>query len=273
MLKVFFGHHKCASQWIALVIERVCNEMALKSFCAYQDEINKYGSLQSLIDKEKPDFLIIPESNKDRIKEIKMDFLGFHTVRDPRDIIVSCYFSHKKSHKISNYIPTIEHRNKLQQLPKKEGIDYEITISKVFIENLYNWEYNNPNILETKFEKITSSPQEEFEKIFNFLGFFEIKETILLSLICYYNRMLRKLKINKWTIRLTNYSKSQLQKTLKDLSFQSLKKGKFIGLGNTSNHYRKGVSGDWKNHLTPEQEQTILAFFPEILQKLNYTDE
>ena len=273
MLRIFFGNHKCASQWTTLIIERVCNEMAWKSFCAYQDEINKHGSLQQLIDKEKPDFLIIPESSKERIAEIKTDFFGFHIARDPRDIIVSCYFSHKKSHKISNYIPTLAHRKKLQELPKKEGIDYEISISKVFIENLYNWEYDYPNIVETKFEKITDSPQEEFENIFDFLGLFETKNNPLFSLMCYYNRVLQKLKIKKMGIRLTSYSKNQLAKTLKELSFQSLKKGETIGLGDTSNHYRKGVSGDWKNHLTPEQEQTIVAFFPDVLQKLNYTDE
>ncbi len=271
MLKVFFGHHKCASQWITLVIERICNELGLKSVCAFQYTIDNYGSLQKLIDIERPDFLILPESNHKRTQEIQVEYKGFHIIRDPRDIIVSCYFSHKKSHKISRFIPTAEHRERLQSLPKQEGLDYEISISKVFIENLYEWNYNYNNIFESKFEIITNSPKNELINIFSFLDFFEENTSKLFSLLCYFNRIMQKLRLNFLKIRLEKYTTKQLERTLNDLSFESLKAGTNKGLGKTSSHYRKGSSGDWKNHLTDEQEKKILNYFPNILKKLGYT--
>lgn len=270
MLRVFFGHHKCASQWVTLIIERICNEMGLKSICAYQDTINKYGSLQHLLEIEKPDFLILPESNHNRTLEIKSEYLGFHIIRDPRDIIVSCYFSHKKSHKISNYIPTLEHREKLNVLPKKEGLDFEFSISHVFIENLYHWKYNYSNIYETKFEILTQYPEQEFYKILSFLDMLEDKENFVKGLIYDFNRFFKKMQLNPFIIRLNKYNKNQLNKIIKQLSFANLKTEKNKNLGKTTSHYRKGESGDWKNHLDATQEKMILDFFPNILEKLKY---
>lgn len=270
MLRVFFGHHKCASQWVTLVIERMCNELGWKSVCAFQYTIDKYGSLQKFIDEEKPDFLILPESTHERTLEIKVDYKGFHIIRDPRDIIVSCYFSHKKSHKISRFIPTAEHREKLQLLSKEEGLDYEISISKVFIENIYEWNYNYDNIFESKFEIITNSPKSELVNIYSFLDLLEENTSIVFSLMCYFNRVMQKLKINFFKIKLKKYTGEQLEKTLNELSFESLKAGKNKGLGKTSSHYRQGSSGDWMNHLSDEQEKKILNYFPNILDKLGY---
>jgi hypothetical protein len=269
MLRVFFGHHKCASQWITLVIERMCNEMGWKYICAYQNTINKYKGIQDLIDIEKPDFLILPESTHKRTLEIRVEYKGFHIIRDPRDIIVSCYFSHKNSHKITKFIPTQEHKDMLQSLSKKDGMDYEISISKVFIENLFQWNYNYNNILETRFEILTNSSIEEFERIFTFLDILK-NDNPTSQFVYQYNRILKRLNINALIYKVENYSSKQLRKTLQDLSFDNLKNENNKNLGNTSSHYRKGVSQDWKNHLTKEQEQKIIEYFPGILQKLDY---
>ena len=270
MLRVFFGHHKCASQWITLIIERMCNEMGWKSICAYQDTINKYKSLQHLIETEKPDFLILPESSHNRTIEIKSEYFGFHIIRDPRDIIVSCYFSHKKSHKISNYIPTLEHREKLNILSKKEGINYEFSISYVFIENLYRWKYNYSNIYETKFEVLTQHPEQEFYKILSFLTILKDQGSFMDGLIYNYNRFCRKTHLTPFVIKLNKYNKNQLNRIIRQLSFKNLKQEKNKNLGRTTSHYRKGESGDWKNHLDESQEKMILDFFPNILEKLKY---
>jgi hypothetical protein len=118
MLRVFFGQHKCASQWVTLVIERICNELGWKSVYAYEKVRTEHGGLRALINDENPDFLIIPESNVELVGEIDRPFQGFHVIRDPRDIVVSGYFSHKGSHLLSPAGVTMEHREKLQTLPK-----------------------------------------------------------------------------------------------------------------------------------------------------------
>lgn len=273
MLKVFFGHHKCASQWSTLIIERLCNELGWKLVIAYQGTIDEKGSLAQLIEDEDPDFLIIPESRQSRVMEIPVPFKGFHIIRDPRDIIVSCYFSHKTTHKAKQQIPTKEHKQKLNELPFEEGMDYEISISKVFIENLYSWEFTDDRIFETKFDDVTKDPERTFADILEFLEVIKPgKKNPLLGLISLYNRIMKRTRLTALCVKVNYSSRNRLYEILKELNFGNLQKGPRKSLGDTTDHYRTGKSGDFRNHLTKEQEDRLLSYFPGILQKMNFKE-
>lgn len=273
MLKVFFGHHKCASQWSTLIIERLCNELGWKLVIAYQETIDKHGSLAQLIKDESPEFLIIPESRQSRVSEINIPFKGFHIIRDPRDIIVSCYFSHKTTHKVKQQIPTAEHKQKLNELPFEEGMDYEISVSKVFIENLYSWDFSDDRIFETKFDEVTKDPKISFANILVFLEVIKPgKGHPSIGLIAFYNRVMRRVRLHTLCIKMKYSTRSRLQRILKELNFGNLQKGPRKSLGDTTDHYRTGRSGDFRNHLTKEQEDRLLSYFPGILQKMNFEE-
>ncbi|MBZ0205149.1 MAG: sulfotransferase domain-containing protein [Flavobacteriales bacterium] len=274
MLRVFFGQHKCASQWVTLVIERICNELGWKSVYAYEKVRTEHGGLRALINDENPDFLIIPESNVELVGEIDRPFQGFHVIRDPRDIVVSGYFSHKGSHLLSPAGVTMEHREKLQTLPKKAGMDLEIaTLAQIPLSNIYKWDYHHPSILETKFMEITQAPLEEFTRIMVFMDMIEEKNDRLFGMKCFYNRLVKKAGMRAMRMRTEKYSVHQLESTLEQLSFGNLKKGKLKSLGQKTDHYRKGMSGDWRDHLTPQQEEEIDRLFPDIFTKLGFADQ
>ncbi|MBK8580930.1 MAG: sulfotransferase domain-containing protein [Flavobacteriales bacterium] len=271
MLRVFFGQHKCASQWATLVIERICNEIGWRSLTAYGVLIREHGGLRALLQHEKPDFLIIPESNAELIKEIDQPFRGLHIIRDPRDIIVSGYFSHKKPHPLSPKGVTVEHREKLQTLPEEGGIDLEIaTLGRIPLSNLYHWDYENPWILETEFKRITNAPFEEFSRILEFMEMIGEKNDSLFAAQCFYNRAVKKAGVKAMQIRSEKYARHQLRKSLDELSFANLKKGGLKRLGQKTDHYRKGKSGDWQDHLSLRQEEEITRIFPGIFEKLGY---
>lgn len=251
----------------------MCNELGWKCLSAYRVLINEHGSLRALIEREKPDFLIIPESNMELIKEIDQPFRGFHIIRDPRDIIVSGYFSHMKSHALSSHGVTLEHRQKLQALSKEQGIDLEIaTLGRIPLSNLYQWDYGNPSIHETEFKQITNDPIQEFTRIFAFMEMLEEKNDLIFTVQCLYNRAMKKIGLKTMQIRSERYSAHQLRKTLEQLSFANLKRGRLRRLGQKAAHYRKGKSGDWKNHMTAQQEDEINRVFPGIIGKLGYDD-
>ena len=272
MLRVFFGQHKCASKWVTLLIERMCNEMGWKSAIAYRAHVDEHGGLRPFIEKQRPDFLIIPESDISLVGEIPVPFKGFHLIRDPRDLVVSGYFSHLKVHDLTTNPEqgvTAEHRRQLEELPKEQGIDLEIaTIARIPLEHLYEWNYRNPDILEVKFEQLTADTYKEMMAILTFLDMEGPTNRFPFALRCYINRLLKRAKIRG--PRTDRYSGSQLRKTLRDLSFENLKRGKPWWLNQKGAHYRKGKAGDWRHHLTDRQEREIDRIFPGILQKLGY---
>ena len=51
--------------------------------------------------------------------------------------------------------------------------------------------------------------------------------------------------------------------------FSEMARGRAQGIEDASSHYRKGVSGDWANHLKPQHKEYFRRRFP-ILLKLGY---
>ena len=94
---------------------------------------------------------------------------GFHVIRDPRDVIVSGYFSHKYTHSIGKWEQLKVHRENLLILDESKGMLKEIEFSSLFINQIKNWNYNDPRILEIKYEDIIRNPLGEFLKIFDYL--------------------------------------------------------------------------------------------------------
>lgn len=58
---------------------------------------------------------------------------------------------------------------------------------------------------------------------------------------------------------------------LKAASFEKLSGGRGHGEEDTSSHFRKGVSGDWHNHLKPETAHEIRALAAPQLERLGYS--
>ncbi|MEX1061039.1 MAG: hypothetical protein WED13_08455, partial [Methyloceanibacter sp.] len=70
------------------------------------------------------DYGFLSYINADRafIKQLDMPFRAVHVIRDPRDVVVSAYFSHLHSHPTSGWPELIDFRGKLTSLSTKEGL-------------------------------------------------------------------------------------------------------------------------------------------------------
>ena len=74
---------------------------------------------------DQPDILGISNSHVDHLS--KLEFTkGFYTIRDPRDVVVSSYYSHLHSHKTSTWTELAEHREQIKKWSKEDGILFEI---------------------------------------------------------------------------------------------------------------------------------------------------
>jgi hypothetical protein len=136
----YFGHHKCATTWLNDIIGQVCKRIGLSIVIIHNSELFN-DSLES-IKNHQIDFLSYINADIENVKKLENNFIGFHVVRDPRDIVVSAYYSHLYSHPVGGGWPElIEHRKNLQNSSKDKGLFLEMDFLDNFVfQNLYKWD-------------------------------------------------------------------------------------------------------------------------------------
>jgi hypothetical protein len=156
---------------------------------------------------------------------------AIYVMRDPRDLIVSNYFSLRYSHvPIGAILSTREH---LEKLDESAGLHQMIEWYQSLggFAGMLSWAQaaaRDPDILVIQFETLTGMhSKDEWARIFSFFDIHMPPEV--------------------------------LQAVLEDHSFEA-KAGRKQGQEDKSSHYRKGIAGDWKNHFNEQ----ILPYFKEV---------
>ncbi|RSM65034.1 sulfotransferase [Actinoplanes sp. ATCC 53533] len=163
----------------------------------------------------------------------------FFVLRDPRDIVVSSYFSTRSSHTPMGDIPEV--RKVLQEKPLKEGLLYLIgnLSQKGTFRNLRSW---------------ATAPAAEAVRLFRYedlTGERQEDEVDLLMRHC--------------GIELPP---AELAGLLSRYSFSRMRGEREIA-GKVS-HYRKGKSGDWRNHFDDDIYEAFAAATGDLIELLGY---
>ncbi|MFT5155048.1 MAG: hypothetical protein ACI841_005058, partial [Planctomycetota bacterium] len=164
----FYGHHKCASTWVHSVIDQVVADTGHRVAYLY-DSKNFDGDLRGHIDRERVEFLSYVNADIEHTKDLPAH-KAFHMIRDPRDLIVSSYFSHKGSHPTHAWPELIPYREKLKTVPKDEGLMLELEFSSPFLNQISTWDYEQEHVLEFRQEDFTPDPYRAFLRAFEFIG-------------------------------------------------------------------------------------------------------
>jgi hypothetical protein len=273
-LLVYFGHHKCASTWLAGISHQVCHALGFKHIIVHSTSILN-SSLGDFVRTNRIEFLSYVNANIDFVSELDQ-FLGFHVIRDPRDIVVSGYFSHRFSHPTSDdWQELTKHREHLNDVSEEEGIFLEMKFDETTFNDLYNWNYNQPNVLELKMEELITSPYEEMVRVYSFLNIAD-DDTGLLNTARFFlasinNKLYFKSKgIYPFRINSLKIPVSQLLGIVYDNRFAKKAEGRQHGQENLMSHYRKGVPGDWVNHFNAEHREYFKDHYNDLLLKLGY---
>jgi hypothetical protein len=170
-------------------------------------------------------------------------YKGFFVMRDPRDILISWYFSMRHSH------TALENVRKVRETLDRMSFDDGILLAMDHLHGsghfqvLDSWvdaPRTDPNVLLVRFEDLIGLANENvFEELF---GHCDI-------------RMPRK----------------QLRKLLARYSFRALS-GRSPGQENINHHYRKGVSGDWRNYLNDSLALRFKAVAGNLVARLGYAE-
>lgn len=283
-LRGFFGHHKCATGWIDIILSEICLNLGLNFQIVHRiAQLENQNGLANLVRNRNVDFIAYTNAKVEHIQDLPF-VKGFHVVRDPRDVLVSAYFSHLHSHPTDNWPELAEHREKLKSLSKEEGLFCEMDFSAEEFEDMYNWNYTRDDILELKMENLTANPIPGFIEIMDFLSMLDQNRTsgiqrLVNTATLQVNRLLHK---SRYVLPTKEVPKLQTRYTLPEekvtsivqkKSFSNLSGGREKGEENVQSHFRKGVPGDWANHFTPEHKQVFKERFNDVLIKTGYEED
>jgi hypothetical protein len=237
---VYVSHHKCATQYTMAVLRAICRHKRLPA--VKLDWRRKVSVSQFMLNK----VLLIQDHSSDIIDIRSVQGRGFHVIRDPRDLLISMYFSHKESHVVRDPKAgeILRNREVLAELDLNAGLRYLIRNSEYFgrvMREMAAWDYQMRNFYETSFERLTTNPAAEFGLILEFLGL--------------------------------EVGVGELAEILERNSFGSLRSQWRSQHGEGANHYRKGRTGDWINHFSEATKELFKERHGKLLIRLGYAKD
>jgi len=226
---------KCGSQWVRNVLTDpgVFEAAAMKNIVS-TDEIKDQGLHHLKPATFYGPSYAVPPTDWQRLAG-KSDRLVF-VKRDPRDIIFSWIYSLTYSH--PDRTQHKARRASLREASPKERLNMACQAAANFARGMVEYEESkDPKIYVTSYEALMKDSLGEFNRIIEFAGWPVQKQTLAHSV-----------KIN---------------------SFEA-QSGRRPGEQNIFSHFRKGVPGDWKNHLSRAAAKEFEALIPGILRRLGY---
>jgi len=283
-LRAYFGHHKCATGWTDAILMEICYHMGIRFRIVHSpNDFRSYSSFPSFVEEEKVDFLAYTNADRRLASSLPL-YRGFHMVRDPRDVLVSAYFSHRFSHPTDRWPALERHRTRLQEVSKEEGLLLEMEFSRWVFEQMYSWDYNRENVLELRMEDVTARPVEHLTKIARFLNILDENTSggarqmtrqfqMRVNRLNQRGRRFMPANLPMFPVprrRFEDITLPMLETIVRKKSFEKLAGGRKKGEENVQSHYRKGKAGDWQNHFTEAHKEGFKERFNDVLLKLGY---
>jgi len=165
-------------------------------------------------------------------------------IRDPRDVVISGYYYHLHSkeawlQKPQSGFNGMSFQQKLLSVDKSEGLMLEMNYAtRITVREMMSWNYNNPAILELKYEEVICEPDLWFPKLFQHYGFS--------------GRTL--------AVALDAASKNAF----------ATKSGRAFGETKDGEHMRSGTSGQWRLELEQIHLDYMKEEFADCLTRLGY---
>ncbi len=245
---VHCSYHKCLTSYFSKTMKLLFNRFLrfsikrrYKHFSSYIDDFYNHHSeyFLSSINNHYLDF--------NKLNDFKIS----RFIRDPRDMIVSGYFYHKKGAENwcniigpnendwkrvngnlnKNLGHTHSYTSYLNSLSLEDGLIAEIDFRKYHFESMFLWPMNDKRIKVFRYEEIIGNEKDVFEEIFDFyeLSWFEKKIGVVIA--------------------------------------EKLSASKQIGL---TNHIRNPKPGQWKQYFTTKVNNYFELHYSKLLEIYNY---
>lgn len=242
---------KSASQWLRVILSdpRIHRTSGLSPY-RYQEHLPGKHDPRRLTERR----FAAPFPGATIVTPMYLDYEGFASIpkparykaffvmRDPRDVLVSWYFSSKFSHPLIGDLERV--RRDLHRLSEPDGMLYTIDYLDEFglfaaQRSWANADARDENVLLLRYEDLISATGPDV-----------------------FARLFRHCDIQ--------LSEADLESLLDSYRFESLS-GRPRGQEDRSAHFRKGVAGDWRNHFTDQIDARFHRIAGDLISLWHYT--
>jgi hypothetical protein len=251
-IRVHAGYHKCLTKFTKQVYNGLCKHRFRKRRLSSVKRFRHFFHRLDHFYDQCQQFDICSISGNyidlDRFEDIRV----VRVIRDPRDLIISAYYYHKRAAepwtKLANptdedwklvrgavpaNLPTNTSLTKyLNEVSLEEGLHAEIEFRKYHYQSMLEWPENDPRVILLRYEDIIGNEVRTFWKILSFFGF---------SLP-------------------TRVIGSRLAKR-----FSSKSKHAVV------QHIRNPNSGQWREHFTPGLTKRFNELYGDVLNRYGYS--
>lgn len=248
-----FSYHKC----LTVYYQRIMSILSAEFGFAWQDFNDDISSFHEAVVHGKGKRVLVLNGRDYSQWAGPQKFCGSHFIRDPRDLVVSGYHYHlwtseewcrSPDFDWDRYAPpqefrwvepdpdkrprNISYQSYLNSLDAERGMLLEMVFLQTTFDQLRNWDFNNPSVLELRYEEIVGDEETAFGRLFDHYGF---------------HRRLRKRGV----------------KVARALSLENQAKA-------DRTHVRCGQSRQWTRHFTPTLKDAFKQRHGDLLIRLRY---
>lgn len=252
-----FSYHKCLTGYFNNVMGQLSKEFGFDR-SHFQSRVDDFEN--AVLGCKKKSILSVNNSSDLRF-DAYPSYKGSHFVRDPRDLIVSGYRYHLwtkeawcinpsfdwtsivKHPYFAKYVESQQenfpfhtsYQDYLNRLDYEKGMILELLWRQEHFSQLQNWNFDNPNIIEKRYEDIIGNEHECFDAIFSHYNFHP-------------KLMRRGLEL------------------IEQYSLENRKKSK-------KGHVRKGTAQQWVSEFTPLHKELFKQLNGELLVVTGYEQD
>lgn len=199
------------------------------------------GTVADTVLRHPADLLFHVNANYDFLRKDGDSVEGVHVVRDPRDLLVSAFYSHRSSHPADGWPALQALRPVLQASSVEVGLLLELEFCSGVLEDLRSWSAaaGAAGVRTFRFEDLVLDPLAGLVAMTRHLGI-EIDEPSAAQIVERY-------------------------------SFESLSGGRRRGSEDAEHHYRKGTPGDWRQHFAEAHRWLFTERYGDLLPLYGYS--
>ena len=221
-------HHKCASAWLAMYLKEFCALNSVSFFAThYSNQVSNSANGINLFLNASYEFI------SGRISG------GIHIIRNPLDIIVSAYHSHKSTHPLDDWPELAAQRRILRSSDERDGLF--LTLTFLERDDFYNgavgplhalrhWKFDDDRFHHLTMEDLVQNPASELGSVLQ-----------------------------------SRFLASKLPDS-ESYKFEAVA-GRRVGEIDNRSHYRSGKSDQWRESLPDGIIKYIRSHYASLLEK------
>lgn len=244
-LKFFLGHHKGGTRFVGNVLARFLAP-AGRTVVPLSNPKWFDFDLESAMRRGGPDAVGNYMNADYSILSGLDDFRAFHLLRCPRDTAVSAYYSHLYSHGTDYWPELVVHRARLAMLDRAEGLLCDLDFTDALptdgfevgvFRSMAAWNFDDPRILELRFEDLVAAPERLLRHAFAFIGLLDLQD----SSAC-----------------------ARLDAAVAEFGFERMSGGRQPGERDDRQHYRFGKPGAWREEFDDRHHEWFVRRYPKL---------